>query len=103
LKTHFKNCPPGSFVSGSDETPELECEDWVTAAKWTSADEVLALTAHNRILRLAVRGFGLSPASEVVHCREKCILYSGQVVDDDSDDAAATVLAGTVFSELVIW
>ena len=83
---------------------EIECEDWIFAAKWMSEREVLILTAHNRVLQLIVDNGGtlrLSP--EVIQCEEKCILYSGQIVDGSSVEYEATVLAGTVFRELIIW
>ena len=83
---------------------KVTCEDWLFAARWISEDIVLALTAHNRVLKLEIvgeSGFGASP--EVVKCEEKCILYSGQIVEDIDPGSVAAVLAGTVFRELVIW
>jgi hypothetical protein len=85
------------------ESLEVECEDWIFAAKWISEAEILVLTAHNRVLRLTLRHSELCVSSDVVQCEEKCILYSGQIVDDQNSDMEATVLAGTVFRELIIW
>ena len=90
------------FISNS-ETHEVECEDWIFAAKWISETSILVLTAHNRVLRLTIRDSGLCVSPDVVQCEEKCILYSGQIVEDQNDDLEATVLAGTVFRELIIW
>ncbi len=84
---------------------ETVSEDWIFAAKWMSEIEVLILTAHNRVLRLLVDNnegtLLLSP--EVIQCEEKCILYSGQIVDSSTLESEATILAGTVFRELIIW
>lgn len=83
---------------------QITCEDWIFAAKWISEDTVLVLTAHNRVLKLGISGSsGFETAPEVVKCEEKCILYSGQIVQDLDPGNVAAVLAGTVFRELVIW
>ena len=72
--------------------------DWIWDCLSSDRDHVLLLTAHNvvlvvdRCLKL-VRQLG---------CDEKCILYCGLLVPS-RDDRSAVVLAGTVFSEVVIW
>ena len=83
---------------------EIQCEDWIFAARWMSERQVLLLTAHNRVLRLELDGDSrLSLSLRVVQCEEKCILYSGQIEEDSDCDLEAAVLAGTVFRELIIW
>ena len=85
------------------ENSKVSCEDWIFTAKWISSSAILLLTAHNRILKLEISEAGLKLLPEVVSCEEKCILYSGQIVEDANEDCEASVLAGTVFRELVIW
>ena len=83
---------------------KITCEDWIFAARWTSEDTVLVLTAHNRVIKLEIGANNdFEASSDVVKCEEKCILYSGQIVEDHNPSNEAAVLAGTVFSELVIW
>jgi len=79
-----------------------QCEDWIFAVKWISHEEVVFLSAHNRVLRARILDSDpLIIWSKRTECKEKCILYSGALVDHDTSKVA--VLAGTVFSELIIW
>jgi hypothetical protein len=83
---------------------EIQCEDWVFAARWMAESDALVLTAHNRVLKLKLEGESrLVLSSRVIQCKEKCILYSGQIEEDCDCVFEASVLAGTVFRELIIW
>lgn len=76
--------------------PEQIAEDWILDC-CRSSDQLLLLTAHNQVLEQ-----DLDPKSPLLRrrfvCDEKCILYSGSLVA-----GGGIVLAGTVFSELLVW
>lgn len=73
--------------------------DWILDAEFTTSEKsVVLLTSHNRVhfWDLTAR----TRYAEIL-CEEHCILYSGRVLIEPSQDII--LLSGTVFGELLIW
>ncbi|KAF6215252.1 hypothetical protein GE061_010004 [Apolygus lucorum] len=79
----------------------LAVQDWVLDCIWLNGEASIAvLTANNSVISydLLLNAYTLSSTS---YCSERCILYSGKLLGNTWDDI--TVLAGTVFSTIMIW
>ena len=73
-------------------------EDWIWDSWFDPVTEIFHfLTAHNRIIRMRAN----FETCDSLGCEEKCILYSGLVVP--GRDRGGTVLAGSVFSKILVW
>nr|XP_033781977.1 WD repeat-containing protein 6 [Geotrypetes seraphini] len=83
--------------------PFQELHDWIWDLQWLkdrleiSSYIALAL-GHNSV---ALYDFLTQRTLKEVHCEEKCILYSAHFVGDYWDELS--LVAGTVFNQLVIW
>ena len=76
--------------------------DWIISCLWTGVDRAAVLTAHNRVHLVGLQeDEGEDGDAAAVDCEEKCILYSGLLLQEGNGDVV--VLAGTVFREIVIW
>ena len=75
--------------------PEQTAQDWLHDCQWIDQGSLRQLTAHNQVLVQPLEPVSDPPTK--ITCEEKCILYSGILVGQ------GLVLAGTVFSEIVIW
>lgn len=77
---------------------KVKCNDWIQDILVLSNEECYVLTAHNVV---KLWNFNVEERKKNFGCEEKCILYSGKLIGKRFDDLI--VLAGTVFSEVVIW
>ena len=77
------------------KTGETRLEDWIWDVHKVE-DKYYFLTAHNKVLQTDAR-FGVLNR---FGCEEKCILYSGLLQPTSRE---LCVLAGSVFSEVLIW
>ncbi len=79
-------------------------DDWIVACLRRTENILAVLTAHNKVLTIPL-STSLSVQVETTTCQEKCILYSGLLLElpTEASESACAVLAGTVFREIVIW
>lgn len=104
-------------------TKEKHFEDWIVDAVWEDLTHILVATAHNALLHVKVTegpAEHILPGSETnktlddstlgcfeirgkEQCSENCILYCGCIVVGSGFHESAVLLAGTVFSQVLIW
>uniref|UniRef100_A0A146L868 tRNA (34-2'-O)-methyltransferase regulator WDR6 n=1 Tax=Lygus hesperus TaxID=30085 RepID=A0A146L868_LYGHE len=76
-------------------------QDWVLDCIWLSSETSIAvLTANNAVISYDLLLNKITQHS-ISYCSERCILYSGKLLGNNWNDI--TVLAGTVFSTIMIW
>ena len=74
---------------------EIIFQDWIWDAVQLK-NEYFFITAHNRVICTDER----LEIVETYGCEEKCILYAGNL---EPWDGGICVLAGSVFSEILVW
>lgn len=84
------------FLAGKPVV-EKAINEWIVACALME-DELLLLTSHNEVLRVALPSFSLK---EKVRCSEVSILYSGSITI--TNDGRVLVAAGTVMSGVLVW
>ncbi|XP_068226019.1 tRNA (34-2'-O)-methyltransferase regulator WDR6 [Palaemon carinicauda] len=103
-------------------TKEKHFEDWIVDAVWEDLCHIIVATAHNTILYVRLieepaeythpesetvkpedNCFGKFEIERKEQCSENCILYCGCIVVGSGFHGSAVLLAGTVFSQVLIW
>lgn len=82
---------------------EKAVNEWIIACEFYGLDQLLLLTSHNEVIRVAIGDLNLFQffVQEKIHCNEKSILYSGSITISTSGQIL--VAAGTVMSGVLIW
>ncbi|XP_030062140.1 tRNA (34-2'-O)-methyltransferase regulator WDR6 [Microcaecilia unicolor] len=98
------------FITFDDDKVKLiemcqfqELHDWIWDLQWLKdsleiPSSIALALGHNSVV---LYDFLTQRTLKEVHCEEKCILYSAHFVGDYWDEL--TLVAGTVFNQLVIW
>ncbi|XP_068108782.1 tRNA (34-2'-O)-methyltransferase regulator WDR6 [Hyperolius riggenbachi] len=93
----------GPHVNLSQACRLQQVHDWIWDVQWLGEDSQpaayigLAL-GHNSV---ALYDYKSEQVLKEIHCAEKCILYSAHFVGNTWEEL--TLIAGTVFNQLVIW
>nr|CAH7760308.1 unnamed protein product [Callosobruchus chinensis] len=89
---------PNEAMTAVSEQVSKVHSDWILDAKWIDDSQKIAtVTMHNK---LHIWSPNLDIEKEV-ECEEKCILYSARVCFSSYNDLL--IIAGTVFSEVLLW
>lgn len=79
---------------------QFSIADWILKIIFLNQN-LLILTAHNNAILLSLQN-----GQELMNfiSEEKCILYSGEIVCDKTNEVIdCIILGGTVFSDIIIW
>ncbi|KAK7073596.1 hypothetical protein SK128_028502, partial [Halocaridina rubra] len=101
---------------------EYRVDDWIVDVTWDEENErVVIATAHNTLLRCQIRLYegnyfenkSSLPSTQIQteeckiiareQCTENCILYCGCIVIGSGSWESCVLLAGTVFSQILVW